>query len=360
MLGRTRRLAVLAEGCFTLLEAKTAAGVLRYRAAEVAAVIDATRAGRTAQDCIGAGGATPVVAGLEEAAARGADALLIGIAPQGGALPEPWRTMIRESLGRGWDVLSGLHVFLGDDPEWAALARRHGGRIHDLRRPPGELRVATGLAAAAPGLRVLTVGSDCNVGKMTAALELVGELERRAVGVAFVATGQTGILIADRGVAVDALPADFVAGAVEAMVVEAATEAEVVVVEGQGALHHPGYSGVTLGLHQGACPQAMVLCHQGGRDHIRLSVARGEGPPLASLTELRRAYESAAGWLAPGRVVAVSINTSGMSEREARGAVERAAAELDLPATDPVRYGPAPLAEAVIRELEGLRAQGRR
>src|SRR5574341_1939026 len=165
MLGRRRRVVILAEGCFTPLDAKTAAGVLRYRADEVVAVIDSTRAGRTAEACVGAGGTIPVVSGLEDAAALGAESLMIGIAPQGGRLPEAWRAVINGALERGWDVLSGLHVFLADDAELASSARRHGARLVDVRRPPGEHRVAVGRAAGLDALVVLTVGSDCNVGK---------------------------------------------------------------------------------------------------------------------------------------------------------------------------------------------------
>src|SRR5436190_9579556 len=167
MLGRSRRLAILAEGCFTARDAKTAVGVLRYRAPEVVAVLDSTRAGSTAAACVGTGGEIPVVAGLEEAAALGADGLLIGIAPQGGDLPASSRPAIEGALRRGWDVFSGLHVFLADDPGLARIAAASGARIHDVRRPPASRVIAAGRAAALESLVVLTVGSDCNVGKMT-------------------------------------------------------------------------------------------------------------------------------------------------------------------------------------------------
>ena len=234
MMERSRRLALLAEGRFTLLDAKTAVGMLRYRPDQVAAVVDATRAGQTAQACVGVGGSIPVVADLEAASARGADSLMIGVAPQGGELPEEWRRMVREAIARGWDVLSGLHVFLGDDPELSALAAERGVQLIDARRPPATRSVAARRAAVLESLVVLTVGSDCNVGKMTTALELVRGLKQRGVSAAFVATGQTGMFIADGGVAVDAVPSDFAAGAMERLVIEAAREAEVVVVEGQG------------------------------------------------------------------------------------------------------------------------------
>ncbi|TMQ68921.1 MAG: DUF1611 domain-containing protein, partial [Candidatus Eisenbacteria bacterium] len=235
MMGRSRRLALLAEGRFTPLDAKTAVGVLRFRPDQVAAVVDATREGRTAESCVGAGGEIPVVADLDAAAERGADSLMIGVAPQGGGLPEDWRRMVRDAITRGWDVLSGLHVFLSDDPELAALAARHGARLIDARRPPTTREVAARRAAGLEALVVLTVGTDCNVGKMTTALALARGLEARGVSVAFVPTGQTGIFIADHGVAIDAVPSDFAAGAIERLVLEAASRADVVVVEGQGS-----------------------------------------------------------------------------------------------------------------------------
>jgi uncharacterized NAD-dependent epimerase/dehydratase family protein len=301
----------------------------------------------------------PVVADLAGAAAAGADSLLIGVAPQGGELPAHWRSSVRDALLRGWDVLSGLHVFLADDPELAELAAAHGARLFDVRRPAGKRTVASRRAAGVDALVVLTVGSDCNVGKMTAALEIQRGLERRKVPTAFVATGQTGIFVADQGVAVDALPADFVAGVVEDGVVEAAGSAEVVVVEGQGALYHPGYSGVTLAILHGACPEALVLCHQAGREALRIPGrpdTRVAGDPvIPALSELVRAYENASSWVRPARVVGVALNTQGMGESDSQRAVEAAAGETGLPATDPVRFGVDALIEPLMRMLSRRR-----
>jgi uncharacterized NAD-dependent epimerase/dehydratase family protein len=348
MLGQKRRLAVLAEGCFTPEDAKTAVGVLRYRPDQVVAVIDSTRAGSTAAACVGVGAGTPVVSGIEAAAALGADGLLLGIAPQGGGLPAAWRLLVRGALERGWDVLSGLHQFLADDPELAALARDHRAAILDVRRPPQERRVGIGAAADSDALIVLTVGSDCNVGKMTAALEIRRRLEAMGVAAAFVATGQTGIFIADRGVPVDAIPADFVAGAVEHAVLEAARDAEIVLVEGQGSLYHPGYSGVTLALMHGAAPAALVLCHQPLRRRIRITGAPAAGRPIPDLTELRDGYQAAAAWVRPAPVAAVALNTLGLDDTKAAAACADAADRLGVPATDPVRFGAGPIAEALI------------
>lgn len=357
MLGRPHRLVLLAEGLFTPLDAKTAVGVLRYRAADVAAVLDTTRSGRTAESCVGVGGAIPVVGSLEAAAAAGGDSLLIGVAPQGGALPPAWRATVREALARGWDVLSGLHVFLSDDPDLAALAAAHRARIVDVRRPPAERAVGAGRASRAGAVVALTVGSDCNVGKMTASLEIVSALETLGVRAAFVATGQTGIFVAGSGVVVDAIPSDFVAGAVETLVLAAAREAEVVVVEGQGSIHHPGYSGVTLGLLHGAAPEALILCHREGHERIRAGGAGDPVWPVPPLRTLIRDNEAAAAWVRPAPVVGIALNTYGLAEPVARAACERAARETGLPVTDPVRFGAVALA-AALKERVGIAVQG--
>lgn len=341
---------MLAEGSFTPLGAKTAIGVLRYRVDQVAAVVDSTHAGSTAQASVGVGGAIPVVSDVAAAAALGADSLLVGIAPQGGGLPEAWRPILADALRRGWDVIAGLHVFLADDPELAALARQTGARLFDVRRPPAGRPVAAARAARVEALVVLTVGSDCNVGKMTTALELERELAARGTRARFVATGQTGILIAGSGVAVDAVPSDFVAGVTENLVLDAARDADVVVVEGQGSLIHSGYSGVALALLHGAAPAAMVLCHELGRQRVN-----ERDTPIPPLAELARLYEAAAAWVHPSRVVGVALNTLRHDEATARAALTAAEHETGHPATDPVRFGAAPLAVAVLERLAARR-----
>jgi len=244
-------------------------------------------------------------------------------------------------------VLSGLHAFLADDPEFAAAAARSGARIVDARRPPARRPVAAGRAATLEATVVLTVGSDCNVGKMTASIEIVRALQARGERAAFVATGQTGQFIADRGVSVDAVAADFVAGFTEELVLEAARSASFVVVEGQGSLHHPAYSGVALGILHGACPSLLVLCHQAGRAHLRISAAPGRFP-MPPLRDVIEANERASRWVRPAEVAAIALNTYGLTETDARAACEDAARETGLPAADPVRFGAAPLAEALV------------
>ena len=341
------RFLIVADGAFGPETSKTADCAIRYVPERVAAVLDTSQAGRTAQDVLGFGGAIPVVGSLEEGLARRPTALLIGIAPRGGRLPDAWRGWIAAALDRGLDVWSGLHTLLGDDPDLAARAQAGGAAIHDLRRPPTNLPVSNGRARSLDALVVLTVGTDCNSGKMTAQLELLRGLEARGVRTRFVPTGQTGILIAGWGIAVDAVAADFVGGAAEQMVLEAAPGADVVLVEGQGSLIHPGYSGVTLGLLHGACPAAMILCHKVSRRLVgeyHPGEAWIEIPPLPDVV---RVYEQAAGWIHPARVIGVALNTYDLGAAEARAAVERAARATGVPATDPVRFGPAPLVEAI-------------
>ncbi len=349
---------ILAEGLFDMEWAKTAACVIRYQPERVAAVLDSTQAGRDASEILGFGEGIPVVGRLAEALALDPPprSLLIGIAPQGGGLSEEWRPTIREAIEARLDVWGGLHRFLADDPELSGLAKAHGVAIRDLRRPPTNLPVATGLARGTRGVRLLTVGTDCNVGKMTAGIELVRALRARGLRAEFAATGQTGIMIEGRGIAVDAVVADFVAGAAEQLVLAADPEADFIVVEGQGSLLHPGYSGVTLSLMHGALPDALVLCTMSRRKTIY--GGKYDWVPIPPLDRVVRLYEDAMTWVAPPRpvpVVAVACNTHGQSEVEARREVERAEALTGLPSTDPIRFGPEKLAEAVLLLASAVR-----
>ena len=345
-----RRFAVLVEGARGPMDAKTATALARYRPECLAALVDPARAGATSRELLGAGGDAPVVAGLDGAQAAGANAVLVGVAPAGGRVPEAWRPLLLEALRRGWDAWSGMHELLADDPDLAAAARTGGGALVDLRRVPEGLPVAAARAAGVRARVVLTVGSDCNVGKMTAAWEIAAALARRGERAAFAATGQTGILIAGWGLAVDRCAADFVAGAAETLVLEAAREADWVIVEGQGSLVHPGFSGVTLGLLHGSVPADLVLCHHAGRATLRHT----DGLPVPPLARLAALYEEAAGWLRPARVAAVALNTHGLDAAAARRALEEAAAETGRPAADVFAGGADALADA----LQAARAAG--
>jgi uncharacterized NAD-dependent epimerase/dehydratase family protein len=341
-----RRILILAQGLFGVLDAKTASCVIRYRGDEVVAVLDSANAGRDASELIGIGAGIPVVGTLEEGLALEPDTLLVGVAPRGGRLPEAWRSMILSALAEGLEVVSGLHTFLSDDPELAAAAAAGGGRIWDVRRVPEDLPVASRLAAGVDAVVVLTVGSDCNVGKMTAAMELTLGARRRGRKAVFAPTGQTGLFIEGWGIVVDRVIADFVAGAAERIVLENAPGADLVFVEGQGSILHPGYSGVTLALLHGSMPDAQVLVHQPTRER-----SLNDEIPIPPLPELIRAYESAAAWLKPAPVVGIALNCYDVDDRAAREFGRRIEAETGLPTVDPVRFG----ADALLEPILSLR-----
>ncbi|MDQ6857388.1 MAG: DUF1611 domain-containing protein [Chloroflexota bacterium] len=334
------RVAILAEGLFAAATAKTAIGVLRYAPYPVVAVIDSVRAGADSAAVVGVGNGVPVVASVAEAIARGATVLLIGTAAPGGRIPASYRPLLADALGKGLEVWNGLHERVLADATLRQAAERGGGRVRELREPPPDLPVGGHRRRRAGTRVVVTVGSDAAVGKMTVALELVRAFERAGIRSAFVATGQTGIAIAGSGICVDAVVADFIAGAAERMVCDAAETADVIVVEGQGALTHPGFSGVTLGLLHGSAPDLLVLCH----DAARIDVKGFPGLPLMPLRDLVPLYEQAATWSrVPGAsvpVVAVALNTSALDAGAAARAIRDAAAETGLPAGDPVREGP--------------------
>jgi uncharacterized NAD-dependent epimerase/dehydratase family protein len=347
-----QRFLIIADGEFGPLTSKTANSCIRYFPERIVAVLDRRQVGKTAQDVLGFGGTIPVVGDFERGIAegKGATAVLIGIAPPGGRLPDEWRGWLRTAIERRLEIWSGLHTFIADDPELGPLAKVKAVRILDARRPPPNLPIADGRAAEVDAFVILAVGSDCNVGKMTAQLELRDALVRRGQRARFVATGQTGIFIEGWGTAVDAVVADFVAGAAEQLVLEGAKDADIVLVEGQGSLIHPGYSGVTLGLLHGACPDALILCHQVTRDFIGDYHGREPWVKIPSYRELIDIYERAARPVHPTKVIGICLNTFDMEEEAARAAVAKAQQETGLPATDPVRFDPAPLVDAIVKE----------
>ncbi|HEY2072772.1 MAG TPA: DUF1611 domain-containing protein, partial [Gaiellaceae bacterium] len=289
----------------------------------------------------------PIVGTVADALQYEPTTALVGVATQGGRFPPAWIEILRNCIANGIDVENGLHVFLSDDSELRGLADANGVELRDLRRPPADLSTATGANFDVPGTIVLTVGSDCAIGKMTVSLELDLEARRRGERSLFVPTGQTGIAIAGWGIAVDAVVADFIAGAAERLVVEGSRRGgELLWVEGQGSILHPVYSGVTLGLYHGSAPHLLVLCHQAGLTEIE---GAGGGPhPIPPLRELVELHERLALPKRPARVVAIALNTRELDEAAARAAVAAAEAETGLPADDPVRFGAGRLIDAVL------------
>jgi uncharacterized NAD-dependent epimerase/dehydratase family protein len=343
MLDPSRKIALYAEATMGLLNAKMTEGIVRYGRNPVVAVIDSRAAGRSAGDFFGVGHDIPVVATLEDAVARGAEVLVLGTAPSGGRLPAAWVEMLRDAVRRGLDIVNGLHDRLND---LLGDGLRPGQWIWDIRTPLGEIPpIATARAAALGNTRVLMVGTDMAIGKMTAGLEVWRTLRERGEDAVFLASGQIGIAITGAGIPLDAYRVDHAAGAVERMVLEAGGHA-VQIIEGQGSLLHPG-STATLPLIRGSCANRMILCHRAGMAHLD-TMEHVRVPPLADVVALHEEVAAGAGALTPAKVVGVALNTRGLEAGEARRELERVSGETGLPAVDPVRDGAGVLAEAVL------------
>jgi uncharacterized NAD-dependent epimerase/dehydratase family protein len=335
---RPRKLLLLAEGhSGDPHHGKTARGVMRYRPEDVVALLDSTRAGEQEEGF-------PIVGTVEDALPLGATTALVGVATSGGRFPPAWRELLQQSIRAGLDIENGLHEFITDDAELSKLASEHGVELRDLRKPPPGLNVPTGANLTHGSRVVLTVGSDCAIGKMSVSLELDREARKRGIASQFVPTGQTGIAIAGWGIAVDAVVSDFIAGAAEQLVVEGVERGgKLLLVEGQGSVLHPAYSGVTLGLIHGSAPHAYVLCHQAGSDVVD-GDARFPIPPLPQLVRLHHELSLIP---RPATVLAVALNTRYLDDAGARAAIEAAEQETGLPADDPVRFGGAKLLDAL-------------
>ncbi|HKU68927.1 MAG TPA: DUF1611 domain-containing protein [Candidatus Baltobacteraceae bacterium] len=330
-----RRYAVLAPGCFAQ-NAKTAHGVIRYGGDDTVAVIDPSCAGKRVRDAVPYLDCdAPIVENTAQALPYAPTALLIGTAPKGGKLPPDWRAQVLAAIEAGLEIVNGLHDMFADDAEFAAAAQKHNARIWDVRRPPG-VPLFTGEVYGVRAPIVLAVGNDCSVGKMTVMLELARAAKEQGRRAEFVATGQTGIMIAGWGIAVDRVISDFATGAAEQIVLEAARrDPDYILVEGQGGINHPAYAPVTLSLMFGAAPDALVLVVDPKRDRIETY-----DTPTLSYRALIRTYESLCATVKPARVAGIALNTHGLSDARAREEIERARTETQLPADDVVRFGP--------------------
>ena len=346
----SERIAIFAEGLFAGHHGKTAHGVIRYGTREVVAAIDSTQAGRTAVEVVPFSGRdVPIVATLREAIDRGATALLVGVAPTGGKLDPGWRAVLLEAIGAGLHVEAGLHTQLSEDAELRRTATRAGVALRDLRAAPPDLTVPEGPGSRPDSVRVVhSVGSDTVIGKKVVTLELDRAARERGRRSVYVPTGQTGVAIAGWGIAVDHVISDYVAGAAERLVHEGAERGDLLFVEGQGALFHPAYSGVTLGLLHGSAPDLLVLVHKAGASAIR----NYPSLPIPPLPELVAAYEGVARRVRPARVAAIALNTADLgSDEEAREAIAAAQAETGLVSDDVVRFGPERVLDAVLDSL---------
>jgi len=340
---KARRILILGEGfSHDPHYGKTMRGIIRYGPDPVVAILDSARAGEM-QDGI------PVVGTVNDSLCFDPTVAVVGVATQGGRFPPAWRQLLKSCIAKGLDVESGLHEYISEDPELIELAQRHGVELRDLRKPPAGLNVPTGANLEVEAKIVLTVGSDCAIGKKTVAVELDLEARRRGLESVFVPTGQTGIAIAGWGIAVDAVVSDFLAGAAEQLVVEGARRGgKLLLVEGQGSLVHPMYSGVTLGLIHGSVPHAFVLCHRAGSTEIEGC----PGHPIPPLSELVELHERISLPRRPAKVACIALNTGDFErDEDARGEIDSVAAETGLPAADPVRFGAGYLLDALLARL---------
>ncbi|HLY04074.1 MAG TPA: DUF1611 domain-containing protein [Candidatus Cybelea sp.] len=331
-----RRYAILAPDRFES-DAKTAHGVIAYGSDDVVAVIDPSHAGRRVRDVLPYLDCdAPIVGSVAQALEYAPTSLLVGTAPKGGGLPSDWRAAVTDAIAARLEIVSGLHQILGDDREFRRAARAAGTAIWDVREPP-EVPLFSGEVYQVESPVLLTVGNDCAVGKMTVALELVAAACASGKSARFVPTGQTGIMIAGWGISVDRVIADFAPGAAEQLVLYAAHEgADLIVVEGQGAINHPAYAPVTLALMTGCAPDALLLVCDPSRTQIE-----SYATPILGYEALIAVHEALLTTVKPAPVVGIALNTHGLSETQARAEIERARDETRLPAEDVVRFGAA-------------------
>ena len=343
-----RRYLVLAPHLFATRSAKTAHGVIAYSTDITVAVVDPDHAGKRVRDVVHyLDSDAPIVATVAEGLAFGPTSLLVGTAPPGGALPLEWRAEVSAAIRAKLEIVSGLHDFLGEDVEFRGLADEHDTRIWDLRLPPAA-PLFSGAAYDIAAKILLTVGSDCAVGKMTASLELTRAARERNADAVFVPTGQTGIAIAGWGTSIDRVIADFAPGATEQLVLEGERRArDLLIVEGQGGINHPAYAPVTLALLYGSAPDALVLVHLVTRTEIE-----GYGIPVLSYRDLIRTYEGLCATVKPARVVGIALNTLGLSDDEARAAIVDAREQTHLPVDDLVRFGPHAFYDAIAPAIQ--------
>ncbi len=281
---------------------------------------------------------------IAQAKEKGVKTLIVGVANAGGFLPDHWSAAIVEAIEAGMDVASGLHARLASKDDIRLAAEKHGRKLMDVRH--SDQTFATGKGTKRPGLRLLTVGTDCSVGKKYTALALEKEMRSRGLDADFRATGQTGVFISGRGVAIDAVVADFISGAVE-WISPAADPLHWDMIEGQGSLFHPSFSGVTMGLLHGAQPDAFVVCHEPTRTKMR-----GVQHPLPSIAEVIDLTVRCGKLTNPGiSPVGIAVNTQALGEKEARDLLDKLSAEHELPASDPIRFGVTTIVDRLLREF---------
>jgi len=324
---------------------KTGLTLLRYSQAQIVAVVDRECAGKNLFELTGINKNVPIVASVAEALSYQPDVLAIGIAPSGGALPDPWKVEIEEAIAIGLSLVNGLHTFFGQKPE---SSLQPGQWIWNVRQEPTGLSIGKGKARSLSGRRVLAVGTDMAIGKMSASIELQRCALNRGLRAKFLATGQAGLMIAGDGVALDAVRVDFAAGAVEQIVIKYGPDHDILFIEGQGSLLHPG-STATLHLLRGSQPTHILLVHKAGQTQIKDS-PDVKIPPLPEVIKLYEMVASVAGAMQPAKVAAIALNTAHLDDAAAKNAIAQVHEQTGLPCTDVVRFGADLLLDAIVTD----------
>ncbi|MDF5725932.1 MAG: DUF1611 domain-containing protein [Rhizonema sp. PD37] len=340
-----QRVAILLHGEIRGTHGKTGLAILRYSESPIVAVIDRESAGKSLLELTGIKRDVPIVSSVAAALEYQPEVLVIGVAPKGGILPEDYWHELKNALSGGMSIVNGLHTPLATIPELKTLVKP-GQLIWDVRKEPPNLEIASGMARTLPCRRVLTVGTDMAVGKMSASLQLHWASRLRGWRSKFLATGQTGLMLEGDGVALDAVRVDFAAGAVEQMVMRYGKNYDILHIEGQGSLLHPG-STATLPLIRGSQPTQMILVHRAGQTEVISGSV-----PIPALAEVVKLYEtvaSAGGAFAPVSVVGIALNTAHLSESAAIDAIAQVESETGLPCTDAVRFDANLLLNAVMQ-----------
>lgn len=343
MIEPDQRIILFAEGAMGSTDAKMTEGIIRYGANPVVAVIDSKTAGKTVGQVCHMESTIPIVPNLQEALKLNADVLILGTAPSGGRVPADWMKVLEDAIEAGLSLVNGLHDRLNDV---LGEQLKPGQWIWDIRTPTGEPPDIADMRAAALGnTRVLMIGTDMAIGKMTAGLEIHKWLRDNGSNAAFIPTGQIGVSIMGTGIPLDALRVDHACGAVEREVMNVADH-DIIIVEGQGSLLNPG-SSATLPLMRGTCANRMVLCHRAGMEYVDVP-AKVRIPPLPDVIRLNEMVASAAGALSESKVVAVALNTRGLDDASAHTEIDRIEKETGLPVQDVVRFDAGKIARTLL------------
>lgn len=347
MLTAKNKVIIYAQDAFGFETAKTAIGFIKYGQSQTVAIVDRRLVNKTANEIVSGLPKIPIFGSIDEAkkSNNDADVLLLGIAPAGGRLPPDWLSDIKKAINYKLNIVNGLHEFLSNNVEITNLSKEKNVFIWDVRKTNHKFQIANAQLLDYPLQIVLTVGTDASVGKMTVALELTKSANLIGKSAKFIATGQTGIMISGSGIPLDAVVADFMAGAIEEEIIkEAKKNYEIIFVEGQGSILHPAWSGVTLALLHGSLPHKLILCHKVGSKQLRNTKIE-----ISSLNDFIKVYENISLPVRKAKVVGIGLNTYSLSEAQAKESIKIVESETGLPVDDPIKFTGAKLLKVCLK-----------